>query len=561
MKQKKGKKQRLSRNLSSSDGTILFCMVLLVGFVPLIIYNKIQRLVVPVIDPMLNFETGGSVDYFTYYKSLALILLTVSVLLLFLARIFLDKRDLKNTVLNIPLLTFVLALCLSVVFSSYKTFALWGGHTRNLGVITYLSCAVILFCLINSKVDSQWERKIIFALCPLVVINTVMLLLLYYGINLWDNSFFVALVAGNTGQYLTESSRISGTLNHRNYLSGLGAILFALFVAKTVMSVNKSRFDYERGLYILMAVFSAVIVFTSKALSGVVTIFFIIPLMIGLIFESREKNRLLNFAGITGLTILAWIILSLHDASFIREFIDDAGLLIGSAGFGFVFFGVYLLIKNWKKINKRRVAQVGGALLVLCLTVSFLFGPKALEKATAEFNRTNTDLIMQRLEKDPFDFPEAKFGWGTGRVYIWQSTLKLVAEKPLFGYGFDTLSFEFNQGDPAKIAGLADADTIVDKPHNMYINMLYGAGAVTFLAFIAIVVLVIWSALKALSTDSEYRILIWPLFLGVLAYLYQGLFNDPVHGVEPIFWVLMGLTYAFADKALSGEAKNLKSRQ
>ena len=41
------------------------------------------------------------------------------------------------------------------------------------------------------------------------------------------------------------------------------------------------------------------------------------------------------------------------------------------------------------------------------------------------------------------ELPESGWGPGTGRIYIWEKTLKLVKERPLFGYGLDTLMYNF----------------------------------------------------------------------------------------------------------------------
>ena len=66
------------------------------------------------------------------------------------------------------------------------------------------------------------------------------------------------------------------------------------------------------------------------------------------------------------------------------------------------------------------------------------------------------------------------------------------------------LPFEFDQTDPAKIPAMERPDVIIDKPHNVYINMLFGAGIVAFLAFIAIVIMVIFKGSS--STKSGGRI-------------------------------------------------------
>jgi len=559
MNRKRRGSKRQAGPTESTDRIVLICVLIAVGLIPLLVHGKIQFFVIPVIDPITNLSTGSLTDLFTYYKSIALIIVAIILLLWFLANIVTSRQKIKLSKLNVPIFVFVLAICLSVLFSDYKSYAIWGGQARNFGAAAYLSFILIFFVLINSKADNSWERKIILVLIPLAIINSLMMLISFYGINLWDNTILKALIAGEAAPYLNENSRILGTLGHWNYLSGLGSILFAVFAGKAVFSVRKLLFDWERIVYILTAVLSANLAFASKALSGVVTILFVTTLLLGVIIETRKKEGI-NLLIIIALTILSCAVLSLHDATFLHEFISDAFILGFSVLLGIIFFGVYLLLKNWERLNKRKALYVSTTVVIICILISIALAPTVVEEVTTELERMNSELIRERLEKNPFDFPEAKFGWGTGRIYIWEKTLELIAKKPLVGYGLDTLLFEFDQGDPAKIAALEKANTVVDKPHNVYINMLYGAGVIAFLAFLAIVVLVIWRALKAFSTESEYCYMIWPLLLGVLAYLYQGMFNDPVQGVEQIFWVLMGLTYALADKAGVSKREELSKR-
>ena len=161
------------------DQIVLICIVLVVGLIPLLVHSKMQTYIMPVLDPLLNLTTGVYVDYFTYYKAMALMLVAIFLVLRFLAKIFISGQKLRATELNIPLLVFGLALCLSALFSDYKTLAIWGGYTRNLGTIAYLSYLVLLFVLLNSQVEGKWDKIIGLAICPLVFINALKNLISY----------------------------------------------------------------------------------------------------------------------------------------------------------------------------------------------------------------------------------------------------------------------------------------------------------------------------------------------------------------------------------------------
>ena len=219
---KQMKKHKKKRKFSDrSDKAVLVALILLTGLVPLLVRSKEQLKIMPVIDPVLNLTTTTYIDYFTYYKAAALFLIAAFLLIWLIIKVFAKQKTLNSTPLNIPIAIFTLALCFSVLLSDYKTLAIWGGYTRNLGALTYLACILIFFVVINSRAEANWSTKIAWALCPLVIVNTIMMVIIFCGVNLWDNSLFSQLVAGKARVFLAEDARIYGTLNHPNYLSGL----------------------------------------------------------------------------------------------------------------------------------------------------------------------------------------------------------------------------------------------------------------------------------------------------------------------------------------------------
>ena len=67
--------------------------------------------------------------------------------------------------------------------------------------------------------------------------------------------------------------------------------------------------------------------------------------------------------------------------------------------------------------------------------------------------------------------------FATGRGYIWSRTLPIVLEKPLLGYGGDTFALYFPQNDLLGKANTYNTfNMYVDKPHNMYLQMVVNFG-------------------------------------------------------------------------------------
>jgi hypothetical protein len=104
--------------------------------------------------PMEQFfwYSGGDdlVDFFSYYKMMAILICTGLVLLILLYRVFTQSLAIKRTPYYIPMAVYTLFVVLSHVFSDYKEFALYGWNDRFEGTLVLIGYMVILFYTLNS---------------------------------------------------------------------------------------------------------------------------------------------------------------------------------------------------------------------------------------------------------------------------------------------------------------------------------------------------------------------------------------------------------------------------
>jgi len=118
--------------------------------------------------------------------------------------------------------------------------------------------------------------------------------------------------------------------------------------------------------------------------------------------------------------------------------------------------------------------------------------------------------------------------------------LDLVKERPLFGYGLDSLMYNFQHYNIDARANLETESVIVDKPHNMYMGILYGTGIIGFIAFIVLVFITTWASLKQVFKKQD-NVIATVLAVGVLAFLFQAIFNDTLPGIAGIAFVILGI--------------------
>jgi hypothetical protein len=145
----------------------------------------------------------------------------------------------------------------------------------------------------------------------------------------------------------------------------------------------------------------------------------------------------------------------------------------------------------------------------------------------------------------PEYYPGPSISPGTGRLYIWKETLKLIAKKPLTGYGLDTLSYAFPQNHLDKIAGLGAYSIYVTKPHNAFIAYAYGAGIPALAVFLlfnafAAVAFMRWFLARRKAGEAP-DIMIMCAHLGWAAYLVQAFVNDDLISTTPLWWTLFGI--------------------
>lgn len=140
---------------------------------------------------------------------------------------------------------------------------------------------------------------------------------------------------------------------------------------------------------------------------------------------------------------------------------------------------------------------------------------------------------------------EGKETVGSNRGYIWSRTLPLLENCLITGYGPDTFTYIFPQEDwLTKYAVYwGEMKTIVDKPHNLYLQIFYSSGLIALLAFLTICIVYLVDCFRLYALKKQYRaeqIYGASVMLGIVGYLAAGMFNDSTVSVAPVFWILLG---------------------
>lgn len=483
------------------DKWIFGLLLFLIGFMPLVVLANVEEVVSPLISNIDILSSGMKGDLFTHYKALLVILVTVITGAMLLAKVLFMGGTIRKTKLNYVLGVFVAAIVISTIASPNVTIALNGQYNRSDGAISWLCYVALMFIAMNIEYPKNVVRYIMYTMMPFVYINLYIITMNFYGKDLMQQAWVQKLVsiALPEGATISTGSQLVGTLNQWNYMSGMFAMMMVMYLAWAITS--KKWTEIVAG--VITASASIAIMFMSISTSGFITVCVSLIFIIVLVLKVESKLKAI-------VAIIAFLILTVP----IFDRLAEKDIRVWNESFGF-------LINNNPYLMEVPVAK---------------------EKIHNELIFRNKVYASDAVFELPV-LPERVTAFGSGRGYIWPETLKLVKKRPLFGYGYDSLVYNFPHFQLPSRNGMYDENTIVDKSHNVYIGVLFGGGIVGFIALLGLLIIVIVTLTQQVfNKNSELPILL--IGNAILAYFIQAIFNDSLPSVSSIVFIFIGIMFA-----------------
>ena len=141
---------------------------------------------------------------------------------------------------------------------------------------------------------------------------------------------------------------------------------------------------------------------------------------------------------------------------------------------------------------------------------------------------------------------------GSFRFFIWKRVIKMIEEKPIFGFGIENLAEPFIERYEKDMIDTMGRVYIIDKAHNEYLNIAVTTGLPSLLVYLLLILNVIKIGFNRMRFNSLY----WPLIASICGYLVQAFFNISVVSVAYIFWVFLGLVSRYFDSSYEIEGDN-----
>lgn len=550
-------------------------------------------------------------ELFSQNKFILLAIFTVIAIfisIIYFKYIFEKKDKIVHIILLLTIIFLILSL-LSSIFSPYKHIAFWGVYNRAEGFIT-IACYLLLFIYsIYTFKSTDNFRFVVIPILIIVFINAFLGMFQYAGDDLINTELGKLIsiptsIAEKTGGQLSllyESGKLYGTLFHYNYVGSFVAVLLPILFCSMFIE-DDIIFKIIIGLGFLAALWLLFGSTSRGGLVGVLGSIFIAIIMFGRLIFKNKKQLLIGICSIVviilGLNFItngsiftrvpslfkdAFSIFSNTSDVNYKDLVPVKDITNENGDVQVVFQNETLNISfedNKYKFtdssnNKISISKGDNCYLLdndKLSTVSFkLFksseaadkmdilqlAPTGDNKISFLFKVKDDGSIHlvnpSNFEDIDIEFPET-FGFagkeklGSARGYIWSRSIPLLKDNLILGKGPDTFVLEFPQNDLiGKYYAYDTPNMIVDKPHNLYLQIALNNGLIALIAFLGVMLIYIIDSLKLYALKKEYEIS--ELFgaaisLGVIGYLLAGVFNDSVISVAPIFWILLGVGVA-----------------
>jgi len=581
------------------EATHIMPIMLMIFIVPLIVRLRIIHLT----GAQFDMWTGGNeeYDFFSNYKMIWILICTaISIVMLIVKSLQTEFKVFRKSYYFIPIGIYSIGVILSTILSKYTQVAVWGFVDRYEGMLVLLAYMIILSITIL-LVDCEYHIKLILgALFASAIVIAVIGIFQYIGLDIFKTGFGKSMMLpaefmknADSLKFQFGKNVIYSTLYHYNYVGSYMAMLFPLTLTLFLLVKNKtgkifmgimsilmlinwiacnSRAGIMGGLFALVVLLIMMHKYIKLNTKHVIIVCFVfIIIFVGLnILSKGSLNRRIE-------TLFSEVKLLVSPNSTKQSYEnliplkdvkvegDTAHIVINDEVLNVENLGNTLLFtdKNNKTIktelNSEKdkftlkderykdydigIGSIGDKHIIHITKGNIKLFFNVEDNLISIVDYKGKDIDIDNIKKWGF---EGKELFASSRGYIWSRSLPLVKDTILLGHGPDTFAAYFPQQDikGKMYAYNGDMWQIVDKPHDLYLQIAINTGVLSLLAVLALFTMYIKKScmiyynreLKDFNSIAGLGI-----FVAVVGYLGAGLFNDSVVSVAPVFWILLGM--------------------
>lgn len=599
-KAKKLKENNHKVNVYNLAASIL---IISIAIIPLLV--RVMYVEYPMSDYSWYTSQNEFFDVFSKVKANAIILmgaLALAPLFYHIKYIETDKRIIKPNYFY-PL-AYGILIVLSTLFSEVPYASIHGFIERYEGIWVLLSYLTIFALCASIKWPEKSLKKLLLAFWISNIILSIIGIFQYLGIDLIVNEFtkpFITSTALKGFEFDLNKSfnytAIFQTLYHSNYVGLYTSLSFPVFATLSLYEKSKAL----RLGYMLTSIAIIFNLIGSISRGGIIGIAIGIPFFIILNHQIILKNK--KTFSIIALLLLVTafgfetytngfmmsrfkqIFSSTQSTSPLKEIkVNEDEIIIDYMNSEFKIKILQSLGAHWRmeytlddiKISPAGLNSQGreyfetetlkGFQIFLAQHNSNIDLIVLIDNNPWMFGYSNGKLMFKNLfgnytaieAPKTFGF-EDKERLGSSRGYIWSRSIPLVLNKPFLGYGPDNFVFAFPQNDyVGKYRAYGTTNMVVDKPHNLFLQIAISTGILSLLLFLWVVLLalkrnftIFIRQIKSHASEHSYSYILNNAFtISIISFLGASFFNDSNVNVSIVFWIILGLTISISSSEL-----------
>ncbi|HZS90021.1 MAG TPA: O-antigen ligase family protein [Chloroflexota bacterium] len=129
------------------------------------------------------------------------------------------------------------------------------------------------------------------------------------------------------------------------------------------------------------------------------------------------------------------------------------------------------------------------------------------------------------------------------RLFIWEGSLGLIKERPILGWGPETMIYVYSKYYPSGLGHIERANAAPDRNHDEEMDFLVFSGVLGLLAWLAILGTFAWMMIKTMQRALSRRaILLCACIMAVVAgHLVEGLVGIGIVSTLMVLWTMFAL--------------------
>ncbi|MBP5159488.1 MAG: O-antigen ligase family protein [Lachnospiraceae bacterium] len=585
-------KKRSKHKTAPGFNYLLLPVLLIVSVVPLIVHSYIFNTWLAGYDYYSDDEV--SVDFFLAWKMWTFVALSAVIACVLVYKVIKEKRQIRFSVIYLPLAGYAVLAILSSVFSDYNYFSYMGiadQFESLFALLGYCLVAYYAFLVVREEKD---VKTVLWFLAGGALIMLLIGLSQVSSADFFRTNFAKHLITSEDllskgeFEFKFEENRVYLTLYNPNYVGSYTSLLFPTFL----MGVFYFEKLWQKIFFGVLSVGTILTLLGSLSRAGFIGVLAALVLIGVMILKNFKKHWIAIAAAFV---LIAGIVVGYN--------IYTGGSFLGRLFSGFnvektethlqkvstnddsvdiVYDGNTLSIDlkvsksgnltlktvdgDGKEVDYSPNSDMTGWVtsderfkdirIVPASVDNSVFGfiakiegrdwtfTNGVEDGTYYF-RSPYGKYVKLKETPSAEWMLERGRSFSGRFYIWSKTLPLLKDYFFLGSGADTFQIVYPNTDFVGLYNYGYYGQIMTKPHNLYLQIGVQTGVLSLLCVLAFYIMYFIMSVKLLwKTSSKLRLVGIGTLASSFGYMVVGIINDSTITVAPLFWTLIGLGMA-----------------